>query len=237
MAGQGQVAGRGSSTTLFDILHLELQDFEIEVCDVTHRATLSDMVRKRVAAKRSRTAAPAAAPPAASPRVTGQGVTAAAILEDVEVYVAAGGDESVQRVITAVHGLARRLNQWYDRQLADLDVSAGEWSVMNTLVRDTSGKGCTPSQLADAANVAPSSMTHRLDRMVERGLVTRATDPENRVRVRVLLSERGWELFRSVIRESDMLESDVLASLNARQRKQLADLLEVAIQGLDSLEA
>ena len=157
--------------------------------------------------------------------------------QDVAVYVAAGGDESVQRVITAVHGLARRLNQWYDRQLADLDISAGEWAVMSTLVRDESGKGCTPSELADAANVAPSSMTHRLDRMTARGLVTRATDPENRVRVRVALSDRGWELFRNAIRESDMLESDVLATLTPGQRAKLAELLELAITGLESLEA
>jgi len=156
--------------------------------------------------------------------------------QDVAVYVAAGGSEPVQRVITAVHGLSRRLNQWYDRQLADLDTTSGEWAVMNTLVRDTSGKGCTPSQLADAANVAPSSMTHRLDRMAERGLVSRATDPENRVRVRVVLLDSGWELFRNVIRESDMLESDVLASLSTKQRQQLAELLEMAISGLDDIE-
>jgi DNA-binding MarR family transcriptional regulator len=154
----------------------------------------------------------------------------------VALYVAAGADESVQRVATAVHGLARRLNQWYDRQLADLDISAGEWAVMSTLVRDDSGKGCTPSELADAANVAPSSMTHRLDRMVHRGLVTRATDPDNRVRVRVQLTDRGWELFRSAIRESDMLESDVLAALSTAERLELARLLELAIDGLDNLE-
>jgi DNA-binding MarR family transcriptional regulator len=156
--------------------------------------------------------------------------------QDVAVYVAAGGQESVQRVITAVHGLSRRLNQWYDRQLADLDLSAGEWAVISTLVRDGSGKGCTPSRLADAASVAPSSMTHRLDRMVERGLVTRATDPENRVRVRVRLSQQGWEVFQSAIRESDMLEADVLASLTGAEQEQLARLLEVAISGLEALD-
>ena len=40
----------------------------------------------------------------------------------VASYVAAGADESVQRVITAVHRVSRRLNQWYDQQLTDLDV-------------------------------------------------------------------------------------------------------------------
>lgn len=191
------------------------------------------MVRKRPAVRRPRKKV-AAAPPALVEAGTSP---SEAHRQDVAVYVAAGGDESVQRVITAVHGLARRLNQWYDRQLADLDISAGEWAVMSTLVRDTGGKGCTPSELADAANVAPSSMTHRLDRMTARGLVTRATDPENRVRVRVALSDRGWELFRNAIRESDMLESDVLGSLSAQQRHQLAELLEVAISGLDDLES
>ncbi len=48
----------------------------------------------------------------------------------VAAFVAAGADESVQRVITAVHRLSRSLNQWYDRQLAELDVTSGEWAVL-----------------------------------------------------------------------------------------------------------
>ncbi len=156
--------------------------------------------------------------------------------KDVALFVAAGGDESVQRVMTAVHGLARRLNQWYDRQLADLDISAGEWAVMSQLARDVEARGLTPSVLADAANVAPSSMTHRLDRMVQRGLVERFTDPENRVRVRVMLTDTGWQLFKLAIQESDMLESDVLRALTVRERVKLAELLERAIGGLDALD-
>jgi DNA-binding MarR family transcriptional regulator len=156
--------------------------------------------------------------------------------QDVAMYVAAGANESVQRVMTAVHGLSRRLDQWYDRQLADLDISAGEWTVVSKLVRDGGTDGLTPSVLADAASVAPSSMTHRLDRMAERGLITRTTDPENRVRVRVQLTGEGWELFRSVIRESNMLESDVLNPLSSRDRVRLAELLEKAIEGLDILD-
>ena len=156
--------------------------------------------------------------------------------KDVEVFVAAGGDEAVQRVMTAVHGLARRLNQWYDAQLADLDLSAAEWAVMSQLARDLDAKGLTPSALAETANVAPSSMTHRLDRMVERGLVERFTDPDNRVRVRVMLTEAGWDLFKLAIRESDMLESDVLSGLAPTDTTRLAELLEQAIHGLDTLD-
>ncbi len=161
---------------------------------------------------------------------------ASEIRQDVATYVAAGADESVQRVITSVHGLSRRLNQWYDRQLADLDVSTGEWAVLSKLARDGGDKGLTPSVLADAVSVAPSSMTHRLDRMAERGLVSRLTDPDNRVRVLVSLTEDGWALFRSAIQESDMVESDILQPLSRAERAQLADLLDVVIESLDTLD-
>lgn len=152
---------------------------------------------------------------------------------DVAAYVAAGGDESVQRVITAVHGLARKLDQWYARQLADLDLSAGEWAVLSRLARRGEGEAVTPSQLAEATSVAPSSMTHRLDRMAQRDLVARAADPDNRTRVLVTLTDEGWATFQAAVRESDMVESDVLGPLSRGQREDLASLLEVLIAGLD----
>ena len=155
--------------------------------------------------------------------------------EAVATYVAAGGDESVQRVITAVNSLSRKLEQWYTRQLVDLDLSHGEWSVIARLAT-ADGKPLTPSVLADATNVAASSMTHRLDRMTERGLVRRSPDPQNRTRVLVELTDQGWELFEAAVREANVVESDILAGLTRKQRDQLAALLEVVISGLDDPE-
>ena len=94
----------------------------------------------------------------------------------------------------------------------------------------------TPSQLADVANVAASSMTHRLDKMAERGLVRREPDPTNRTRVLVTLDTAGWELFTAAVREANVVESDTLAGLTKAQRETLASLLEVVIGGLDELE-
>jgi DNA-binding MarR family transcriptional regulator len=152
---------------------------------------------------------------------------------DVAAYVAAGGDESVQRVITAVHGLARKLDQWYTRQLADLDLSAGEWAVLSQLARSGEDQALTPSQLAEVSCVAPSSMTHRLDRMAQRNLIARGADPDNRTRVLVTLTEEGWQTFTAAVRESNMVESDVLGPLSRHQREDLAALLELLIKGLD----
>lgn len=152
---------------------------------------------------------------------------------DVAAYVAAGGEESVQRVITAVHGLARKLDQWYTRQLADLDLSAGEWAVLSQLARSEENQALTPSQLAEVSSVAPSSMTHRLDRMAQRNLIVRAADPDNRTRVLITLTEEGWQTFKAAMRESNMVESDVLGPLSRHQREDLASLLELLIKDLD----
>jgi DNA-binding MarR family transcriptional regulator len=151
----------------------------------------------------------------------------------VAAYVAAGADESVQRVIIAVHRLSRRLTQWYDQQLAELEVSSGEWAVLSELARAGEQGALTPSQLAAAVNLAPSSMTHRLDRMAARSLITRETDPHNRTRVLVRLSSAGWRLYADTIRESNLVEHDLMAGLSEQQVLQLADLLEQLLAGLD----
>lgn len=153
----------------------------------------------------------------------------------VAAYVAAGGEESVQRVITAIYGLTRKLDRWYTRQLSDLGLSPGEWNVLTHLAT-AQGEAVSPSQLAEASNVAASSMTHRLDKMEESGLVVREQDPENRTRVLVYLTGSGWDLFSQAVRESDVVESDTLSALSREQRTQLADLLEEVITRLDDLD-
>ncbi|WP_347353498.1 MarR family transcriptional regulator [Intrasporangium sp.] len=150
----------------------------------------------------------------------------------VALYVAAGGEETVQRVITALYAVTKRLDQWYARQLADLDLTQGEWAVLTGLA--TARDEClTPSQLADASSVAPSSMTHRLDKMAARGLVARRPDPTNRTRTLVSLTPDGWELFSQSTRESNVVESDTLRDLDEAERVELARLLEVVLTGLD----
>ena len=155
---------------------------------------------------------------------------------DVATYVAAGGEESVQRVITAVYGLTKKLDQWYVRQFADLDLTQGEWAVIASLAR--AGEACqTPSQLAELTSVAPSSMTHRLDKMAQRGLVQRRPDVGNRTRTLVSLTTDGWALFSAAVRESNVVESDTLRGLSSSERHELARLLEIVIDGLDDVDA
>ncbi|AKT52733.1 MarR family transcriptional regulator [Arsenicicoccus sp. oral taxon 190] len=149
-------------------------------------------------------------------------------------YVAAGGDEQVQRVTTAVNRVGRQLDRWYATQLAGVGLTADEWAVLTRLAR-AGGETLTPSQLAEQTSVAPSSMTHRLDKLVDKGLVSRGPDPDSRARVLVTLSREGWESFREAMHALDRVERDVLAVLDSAQRDQLAALLDLVIGGIDDL--
>lgn len=150
----------------------------------------------------------------------------------VAVYTAAGGQEVVQRVVTAMSRVNRRLDVFYRDQLAELDVSHGEWTVLASLAQEGTGGALTPSRLADVCGVTASTMTHRLDRMVERRLVQRAVDPDNRTRMRITLAADGWELFRRAVLEADVVESRIIEPLTAVERRELARLLEKLVAGL-----
>jgi DNA-binding MarR family transcriptional regulator len=152
----------------------------------------------------------------------------------VEVYTAAGGQETVQRVVTAISRVGRGLDRYYREQLVELGLSHGEWSVLSALALEGRDGALMPSKLADLSGVSPSTMTHRLDRMSERRLVTRAADPDNRTRSQIRLTTDGWELFRLAVLEADVVESTFLEPLDAAERRQLAALLERVVAGLRS---
>jgi DNA-binding MarR family transcriptional regulator len=50
----------------------------------------------------------------------------------------------------------------------------------------------------------------------------------------VQLSDAGYALYAAAIRESDLVEADLLESLTAGEVDQLAELLEKVISGLDA---
>ncbi len=151
----------------------------------------------------------------------------------VRVYTDAGAAETVQRIVTAMSRLSRRLDVFYNERFDAIDISRTEWPVLQALAMEGRGGSSHPSRLADAAGVSASTMTHRLDRMVERGLVERSPDPMNRTRTAVSLTRAGWDLFRTAVLDAESEEAGVFAPLTDDERSTLATLLEKALAGQD----
>lgn len=149
----------------------------------------------------------------------------------VRVYTDVGAAETVQRIVTAMSRLSRRLDVFYSDRFEAIDISRTEWPVLQALAMEGRRGSSHPSRLADAAGVSASTMTHRLDRMLERGLIERSPDAGNRTRMVVSLTRAGWDLFRTAVLDVEHEEAGVFAPLTDAERATLAALLEKALAG------
>jgi DNA-binding MarR family transcriptional regulator len=82
-----------------------------------------------------------------------------------------------------------------------------------------------PSDLAKRLGLTPAAMTHRIDRMVAEGLVTRERDENNRVRVIVELTTEGREKWLEAMRRASVFEEDLLQDLSPVERTVLGEVL------------
>ena len=100
--------------------------------------------------------------------------------------------ESREELVTEIDGLLREIVRGYLRPShappTDLDVTVGQIHCTRTIGRLGSP---TMSELAEALRLHPSTVTSLVDALVERGLVERRDDVDDRRIVRVALTEKG----------------------------------------------
>ncbi|GAB2769889.1 MarR family winged helix-turn-helix transcriptional regulator [Streptomyces sp. NPDC054796] len=134
-------------------------------------------------------------------------------------------DPQVEKVVNALSRLDRRMSVAYGRQLAILGLSSPEWEVLKELVMAGEPYQLWPGTIAKRLGLTPAAMTHRIDRMLGQGLVTRERDEENRVRVIIGLTDEGREKWLQVMRKASVFEEDLLQDLSGQERGQLGELL------------
>lgn len=135
-----------------------------------------------------------------------------------------GLDPQIEKIVSALGRLNRRMNVAYGRQTATLGISNAEWEVLKALVLAAPYR-MGPSDLAKRLGLTPAAMTHRIDRMVAEGLVTRERDESNRVRVIVELTDEGREKWLEAMRLATVFEEDLLQDLSADERGVLGEVL------------
>lgn len=134
----------------------------------------------------------------------------------------------IGRLSRATRVLERRLQENFAR----FGLQSWEFDVLATLRRSGEPYRLTAGQLVEAAMVTSGAITNRIDRLVERGLVTRDTDPTNRRSVLITLTPAGLRLVDEVVVAHVDTENDLLSTLTANQRDQLARLLRTLLIGL-----
>ncbi|EDY48149.1 MarR-family transcriptional regulator [Streptomyces clavuligerus] len=159
--------------------------------------------------------------------MTGAAIQEPTLDEQIAAYQREYGDldPQVEKVVSALGRLNRRMNVAYGRQVATLGISNAEWEVLKTLVLAGSPYRMGPGELAKRLGLTPAAMTHRIDRMATDGLVTRDRDESNRVRVIVELTDEGRTKWLEAMRMASDFEGDLLQDLSAEERGVLGELL------------
>jgi DNA-binding MarR family transcriptional regulator len=134
-------------------------------------------------------------------------------------------DPQVEKIVSALGRLNRRMNVAYGRQVADLGISNAEWEVLKTLVVSGAPYRLGPGELAKRLGLTPAAMTHRIDRMASDGLVTRDRDETNRVRVIVELTDVGRTKWLAAMRMASDFEEELLQDLSGDERGVLGEML------------
>jgi len=137
-------------------------------------------------------------------------------------------------VLSRVSRLARHLD--IARRNAFAAHESWEFDVLSALRRAGPPFQLTPGALLRATLVTSGTMTNRIDRLAESGLVSREPDPRDRRGVLVTLSERGREVVDAAFTDLLDREQALLASLHSDQRSVLADLLRNLLAPFDAAD-
>ncbi|MEU8919645.1 MarR family transcriptional regulator [Kitasatospora sp. NPDC048545] len=134
-------------------------------------------------------------------------------------------DPQVETIVQTLNRVSRRMGVAYDRQLTVLGITSAEWEVLKALVVSGSPYRLGPGELAKRLGLTPAAMTHRIDRMVGDGLVTRERDESNRVRVIIELTETGRDKWLESMRMAAVFEEELLQDVVGEERTALSALL------------
>ncbi|MFI2608795.1 MarR family winged helix-turn-helix transcriptional regulator [Kitasatospora sp. NPDC018619] len=134
-------------------------------------------------------------------------------------------DPQVETIVQTLLRVSRRMGVAYDRQLTVLGITSAEWEVLKALVVSGSPYRLGPGELAKRLGLTPAAMTHRIDRMVADGLVTRDRDETNRVRVIIELTETGRDKWLESMRMAAVFEEEFLQDVAGSERAALSATL------------
>lgn len=128
-----------------------------------------------------------------------------------------------------IFGRARRINQRVgfeiDALLKRFELDAGQFYVLNTLLRSGRPYALRPTDIFQALMISSGGLTDRLERLEKSGLVRRFASDADARSVMVQLTDAGRTRAEAAFRADMTAESRLMNSLDFDERKLLGRLL------------
>ena len=129
-------------------------------------------------------------------------------------------------VIARLGRAARYVDHGHEEFFSQHDLTRADWDVLAGLRRVGPPYRLSPTDLYRGLMRASGTITHRLHRLEQAGLVERMPDPDDRRGMLVQLTKAGVKLVDKLAALHLENERRMLEGLSEREREQLARLLE-----------
>src|SRR5829696_7921672 len=139
-------------------------------------------------------------------------------------------------VLSRVTRLARHLDLARRASFARHRLEPWEFDVLSALRRDGPPYQLSPGALLAQTLVTSGTMTNRIDRLAQRGLVRREPSPADRRGVLVRLTDEGRARVDAAMSDLLDVEAGLLAGLGPPGRAQLAALLRDVVAPFDAAD-
>jgi DNA-binding MarR family transcriptional regulator len=128
-------------------------------------------------------------------------------------------------VIARLSRLRRIIDSELEATFAEHRLNGSDFAALVTLRRLDEPAGVSQRRLMQELRLTSGTVSVRVERLAERGLVTRSPDPADRRNTLVALTEAGGALFERVVPAHLATERRLLSALTAGQASDLAGLL------------
>lgn len=117
----------------------------------------------------------------------------------------------------------RNVHQLFKAELAPFGVTPGQYGVLRCLWDENAQ---TAKKLADRLALDGSTITGILDRMEQKGLIEKQTDPKDRRAMQVMLTTKGKKLQKPVSEAIEKANRRALLKLDQQEAEFLKNVLE-----------
>lgn len=146
---------------------------------------------------------------------------------------APGLDTEPLEILSRVTRLARHLDLGRRSAFARHELEVWEFDVLAALRREGPPYELSPGDLVHQTLSTSGTMTNRIDRLADRGLVERDRNPFDRRRVRVRLTTEGRTVVERALADLLDFERDVLADLSEAERAAVSTVLRRLLSRFD----
>jgi DNA-binding MarR family transcriptional regulator len=136
-----------------------------------------------------------------------------------------GFDLEASQLVDRIARIALGMSRWQDEAFGPHGLNRGEVGVLSALRGTEAPQRLSPSRLHRLLMLTSAGITSRLDRLEQRGLITRVADPSDRRGVLIELTEKGQQFVDSAVAANSESQKQMLRELTEQDLHTLGRLL------------